>query len=116
MGFVSNSSSSSFIVKFDNKKKTEPLDFDWNELFSLIVYHTNSYGEGNDIVCDKERLYSKLFDYNQNEELKMQLNAWYGELKADEGIALIELNMHVPVIPDIINNSKHIKVLKKWSD
>lgn len=116
-GFVSNSSSASFVVKYrDADKKKNDMDFLWSEINSLIVYHLNNHGDNNDVETRKEQIYEKLFQYDSESEFKKELDRQYEKLKEGENIAYIQIDMHAPIIQEIIKNSKHIKIIKNWSD
>jgi len=117
IGFVSNSSSCSFLVKCGNKiNKKGKVDILPSEIFNLIEVHLNNFNDRCEVKEDKDSIIEEIagFDCATQEQKAKELEKIYKKLKKGENIVYITLDKHVPVIRYLIWDNKNIKVLKEW--
>lgn len=112
MGFVSNSSSCSFLaVYMPNKKIKNGFCF---EAISGLIHCLNTYGEGADVEDRKDVIYERLFTYNQQSELKKKLN----DMKFDDKhkLVYINFNMHTPIVKELVEQCEQLKIINEDHD
>ena len=114
VGFVSNSSSSSYIIALDEPKKCKECGRSDADILDLISKSTQDYGvsddnEVNAIGLDNIKKYMKeswCLDDKEMDKIIGKLNK-----EKNKKLALIQISYHDETLSNLLDSNKNIKIL-----
>jgi hypothetical protein len=110
-GFVSNSSSSSFLVIIKPAKRCEYCGLKAPDLLSKMAYATTTYSDDTrTIAIGKKDILHYLKPYHDNELVELVKAA---VLQPDEELAYVAISYHDQELNELVNNSKEIQILHR---
>jgi hypothetical protein len=111
-GFVSNSSSSSFVIAVDKPSKCEHCGRSDMDILEMIERSgSNGCSDDNDVrTLGKEAVINEISWYLAPVELK-KITKLINSVSDDKKVALVSVSYHDDILNDLVKNSKNIKIL-----